>query len=307
MTLEHFAVNDVLVDGRSVGKVKSYTFTNVTGSHTISVTFSVSLPFTDVTKGWYVESVAFAYSHNLFAGTSATKFSPNAYMTRGMFITVLGRFAGNGQWSDLEEWSGCLGITNGSSINIRNQTNTSDTSVILGRTGASGQHVHVKSIVPCGLDGATWYKITTGSLTGYIRGTVNDSSGKKLLYVYTGKFTDLPKGAYYTGYAQWANIYGLMNGVSDTSFGPNLYIRRQDICVMLYAYLTGYLGKTLSSRASTFTDDANISSYARTAVYAMKNIGVVNGYKDGSFNPRGYATRAEVATMFESLYTYLYG
>ena len=42
-------------------------------------------------------------------------------------------------------------------------------------------------------------------------------------------------------------------------------------------------------------------------VYAMKSIGVVNGYSDGSFRPKGYATRAEVATMFGNLYTYLYG
>ena len=305
--MEHFKIDDVLVDGKSVGKVTSYRFRDVTADHTIRVSFAVDLPFRDVTSGWYVENVAFVYSHDLFAGTSGTSFSPNAYMTRGMFITVLGRFAGNGEWTDLESWSGCLGVTNASTINIRNQTNTSDTSVILGRTGSAGQRVHVLSIVPSGLDGATWYRITTGSATGYVRSTANTSGGKKLLYVYGGSFTDLPAGAYYTGYAQWAYMYGLARGISDTQFGANRYIRRQDICLLLYEYLTSYLGRDLSSVAGTFTDDASISAYARTAVYAMKNIGVVSGYKDGSFRPGGYATRAEVATMFESLYEYLYG
>lgn len=305
--MDHFVIEDVLVDGRSVGKVTSYKFSDISSDHTIKAEFSVSLPFKDVISGWYVENVAFAYSHDLFAGTSSTSFSPNDYMTRGMFITVLGRFAGNGEWDDLESWSGCLGITNGSTINIRAQTNTSDTSVILGHSGASGQHVHVLSIVPSGLDGATWYRITTGSTTGYMRGTANSSSGSKLLYVYNGAFTDLPGGAYYTGYAQWAYMFGLMNGLSSTTFGANQFIRRQDICVMMYSYLTSYLGRSVSSVAGTFTDDASIAAYARTAVYAMKNIGVVNGYTDGSFHPGGYATRAEVATMFENLYNYLYG
>ena len=305
--LDRFAIEDVLVDGKSVGKVKSYKFTNITSDHTIAAAFSVDLPFSDVKNGWYIEQVAFAYSHDLFAGTSSTSFSPNAYMTRGMFITVLGRFAGNGQWDDLESWNGCLGVTNGSSVNIRAQTNTSDTSVILGHTSAAGQHVHVLSIVPTGLDGATWYRVSTGTVTGYMRATSNSSSGGKLLYVYDGSFTDLPAGAYYTGYAQWAYMYGLASGVSSTSFGASQYIRRQDICVMLYAYLTKYLGKSISSSAGTFTDDASISSYARTAVYAMKNIGVVNGYTDGSFRPNGCATRAEVAAMFTNLYNYLYG
>ena len=302
---DHFAIEDVLVDGKSVGKVSTYTFRNVKEKHTISVRFEVHLPFTDVASGWYVESVTFAYAHDLFSGTSATRFSPNQYMTRGMFITVLGRFAGGGQWTDLESWSGCLGITSGGNINIRQQTNTSDTSVIVGNTGESGLRVKVLSVVPKGLDGARWYRVNTGSVTGYIRATTNNSSARKLLYVYEGSFSDLPAGAYYTGYAQWASAYGLVNGVSSTSFAPNQYIRRQDICVILYSYLTSYLGKTVSSRAATFTDDASISSYARTAVYAMKNIGVVNGYTDGSFHPTGYATRAEVAAMFESLYHYL--
>ena len=305
--LSHYVISDVKVDGVSVGKVNSYTFNNVQKTHTIEASFDVDLPFSDVRAGWYVDSVSFAYSHDLFAGTTGTTFSPNSRMTRGMFITVLGRFAGNGQWADLEKWSGTLGVTNGSVINIRQQTNTSDTSVILGRTGATGQHVQVLSVVPKGLDGAVWYKIKAGSVTGYVRGYSNDSSGKKLLYVYEGGFSDLPAGAYYTGYAQWAYTYGLMSGVSASSFAPTQNIRRQDICVLLYNYLTSYLGRSLSSTAGTFTDDAKIDAYARTAVYAMKNIGVVNGYSDGSFQPKGYATRAEVATMFGNLYSYLYG
>ena len=309
--LDYFEIEDVKVDGVSVGAVSSYTFRNVTSDHTIQATYAVKLPFTDVKNKWYTESVGFVYSKSLFAGTSATTFSPSSYMSRGMFITVLGRFAGNGNWKDLEKWSGCLGITNGSKISIRTTTTTSDVSVVKGLTNATGQHIIVTGVIQQGIDGARWYhvKVPSGSgyIDGYMREKMTGTNGKTLLYVYSGAFTDLPNGAYYTGYAQWANIYSIMNGVSTKSFAPNASITRQDICVMLYRYLKNYAGKSMSTAATAFTDDASISSYAKEAVYAMKNIGIVAGYTDGSFKPQAYATRAEVAVMFQRLYEYVYG
>ncbi len=304
--LEFYEIEDVLVDNKSVGAVKSYTFSDVTGDHTITAKFSVALPFTDVSNKWYTESVAFVYSHSLFSGTSATKFSPDSYMTRGMFITVLGRYIGNGQWKDLESWSGCLGITNGSKISVRENTNTSDETYIRTLTGATGQHIQVLGSIPVGNDGAQWYHVKVNGVEGYMREKMTGTNGKTLLYVYNGEFTDLPDGAYYKGYAEWANIYGIMNGVSSTSFAPNNKITRQDICVMFYRYLKNYTSKSPSTSATAFTDDSSISSYAKDAVYAMKNIGVVTGYTDGSFNPKGYAKRSEVAVMFQRLYDYLH-
>jgi hypothetical protein len=48
--------------------------------------------FADVGSGsWYNDSVRFASSHELFTGTGADKFSPEASMTRGMLVTVLYR------------------------------------------------------------------------------------------------------------------------------------------------------------------------------------------------------------------------
>ena len=50
--------------------------------------------FSDVVPAdWYYDAVDFAASNGLFSGTSATTFSPNMSMTRGMFVTVLGRLA----------------------------------------------------------------------------------------------------------------------------------------------------------------------------------------------------------------------
>lgn len=61
-----------------------------------SVYAAVSFPFTDVSDGsWAYGSAAYAYMHGLFSGTSVTAFSPEEEMTRGMFVTVLRRLAGN--------------------------------------------------------------------------------------------------------------------------------------------------------------------------------------------------------------------
>lgn len=264
-------------------------------------------PFADVTNQWYADSVEFVYKRSLFKGTSSTAFSPNTTMTRGMFITVLGRFAGSGTWTALESWSGTLGVSNAGGVAVRDKTTTDSSGTVLARISSAGELVTVLDKVDNGVDGAVWYKVKYGGTTGYVREKSTASSGKTLLHVYAGAFTDLPAGAYYTGYGQWANIYGVMNGVSSTAFRPEQNIKREDICVLLYRYLTNYLGKTVSDSGTAFADDADISSYAKTAVHAMRSIGVVGGYPDNSFKPKANATRAEVATMFRNLYNYLNG
>lgn len=49
--------------------------------------------FTDIASHWAKEDIEFVVSRGLFSGTSATTFSPNTAMTRGMFVTALGRLA----------------------------------------------------------------------------------------------------------------------------------------------------------------------------------------------------------------------
>lgn len=52
-------------------------------------------PFTDVNAGdWFYEGVAYSYNNGIFKGTTATTFDPNAAITRGMLVTVLGRNEG---------------------------------------------------------------------------------------------------------------------------------------------------------------------------------------------------------------------
>ena len=52
-----------------------------------------------------------------------------------------------------------------------------------------------------------------------------------------------------------------------------------------------------SSNGYMFSDDASIDAYAKEAVYALADLGVINGTGNGMFNPKGTATRAEAAKI----------
>lgn len=90
-----FVISDVLVNGKSIGAVSSYTFTNVDKDATIEAVFAqkiVPLRFIDVNDtDWFTKSVDYVVNLGLFKGTTEDTFSPYTSMTRGMFVTVLGR------------------------------------------------------------------------------------------------------------------------------------------------------------------------------------------------------------------------
>lgn len=58
---------------------------------------------TDISGHWAEEDIAWVLEMGLFNGTSTTAFSPNTTMTRGMFVTVLGRYAGVDP-DEFEDW-----------------------------------------------------------------------------------------------------------------------------------------------------------------------------------------------------------
>lgn len=65
---------------------------------------SQMMVFEDVSEGdWFFDAVSFAYSAGLFKGTSETLFSPQLTMTRGMFITVLKRFAAHNSFESTKD------------------------------------------------------------------------------------------------------------------------------------------------------------------------------------------------------------
>lgn len=97
-----YAVAKVLVDGKSVGSVKSYTFKNVTTDHTIEVVFMKANGnpqtgvFVDVPEGsYYEEAVDWAVEKGITTGTGNNYFTPDGICTRAQAVTFLWRVAGS--------------------------------------------------------------------------------------------------------------------------------------------------------------------------------------------------------------------
>ena len=93
-----YAVAKVLVDGKSVGSVKSYTFKNVTKDHTIEVVFMKANGnpqtgvFVDVAEGsYYEEAVDWAVENGITTGTGSNYFTPDGICTRAQAVTFLRR------------------------------------------------------------------------------------------------------------------------------------------------------------------------------------------------------------------------
>ena len=112
------------------------------------------------------------------------------------------------------------------------------------------------------------------------------------------EFEDVSESDWYYKYVSTAAAINVAKGVGNGCFAPNMNVTREDMAVFLDRVIK-YSGKQLKESADTaqFEDDSQISDYAKTAVYAMKKVGIINGKADGRFDPKAYATRAEMAKM----------
>ena len=115
------------------------------------------------------------------------------------------------------------------------------------------------------------------------------------------KFSDVKKGKWYTGAVVWANKNGIVNGISNTKFGTNSNITREQMCTMLIRFAK-YKNIALNkvNKKAVFADDSSISDWAKEQVYVCQSANIVNGsIVNGKnvFNPKGNATRAEASKI----------
>ena len=118
----------------------------------------------------------------------------------------------------------------------------------------------------------------------------------------SSNFSDVPPDAYYLGGVEWASSVGIVNGMGDGTFGSEKEITREQMATLIYRYIQ-YKGYTLPTKvtAEPFADGNKISSYAKDAVTAMQNAGILNGKGENKFDPQGTAKRGEVAKIFAML------
>ena len=111
-------------------------------------------------------------------------------------------------------------------------------------------------------------------------------------------FTDVASGAYYANAVAWANANGIVSGYGSGKFGPNDKVTREQLAAILYRYAQ-YKKYDVSGAKSLdgYTDAQSVSSYAVPALQWANAAGVVTGKSGSKLDPKGNATRAEVAAM----------
>lgn len=111
------------------------------------------------------------------------------------------------------------------------------------------------------------------------------------------QFTDVPNGKWYSDVVNRISDEKIMY-IEGTTFNPNKAITREEAA---YALKNAYNIASVTETTKTFKDSAKVSAWAKEAVNAMTENGLIAGMPDGSFNPQGSLTRAEVVVMLERL------
>ncbi len=111
-------------------------------------------------------------------------------------------------------------------------------------------------------------------------------------------FTDVPDGVWYADAVAWAASNNIVSGYGNGIFGSNDPVSREQAAAILWRYSGSPAAG--QSGAQEFTDSSSISSYAVDAVSWARSNGVINGKNGNRFDPKGSATRAELASILKN-------
>ena len=213
-----YAVAKVLVDGKSVGSVKSYTFKNVTKDHTIEVVFMKANGnpqtgvFVDVPEGsYYEEAVDWAVEKGITTGTGNNYFTPDGICTRAQAVTFLWRVAGSP---------------------------TPKTEAMVFEDVLDGSYYYeavlwaVENGITVGTSATTFSPELTCSrahIVTFLWRAANSPSAKT-----ANPFTDVAADAYYIDAVLWAVKHKITVGTTLSTFSPDEGCTRAQIVTFLY-------------------------------------------------------------------------
>ena len=113
----------------------------------------------------------------------------------------------------------------------------------------------------------------------------------------TDAFTDTPDGAWYSDAVLWVSQQNLISGYGGGLFGPNDPVSREQMTTILWRYA----GSPAVDRASDYTDETSIASYAAAAVDWASVNNIVMPASTGVFAPKSEASRAHIAAALMNL------
>jgi len=129
---------------------------------------------------------------------------------------------------------------------------------------------------------------------------------------YSGSsFNDVAADIWYAPYVEWAYQNGITNGDGNNMFSPDKLITRQDLATMIYRF-TGLFGYSLPQAENViiFTDESTFADYARPAILALRQAGIIGGKLNTDqtyrFDPLSSASREETCKMLAILHQILF-
>ena len=212
-----YAVAKVLVDGKSVGAVKSYTFKNVTKDHTIEAIFMKSNGnpqtgvFVDVAEGsYYEEAIDWAVEKGITNGVSSNMFAPNDPCTRAQIVTFLWRAAGSPAPKSMSSF-----------------------------TDVPADAFYAKAVAWAVENG-----ITSGTGEGKFSPNSTCTRAQAVTFLYrasgspavsgSAEFSDVATNAYYADAVAWAAKKGITTGIGGGLFGSDNDCTRGQIVTFLW-------------------------------------------------------------------------
>ncbi len=118
---------------------------------------------------------------------------------------------------------------------------------------------------------------------------------------YAMRYADMDEGAWYGEAVRWAASTGVVTGYTESSFGPNDAITREQLAAILYRYIKtqgqGFTGMWYFPLR--YDDAASISSWADEAMHWCVMKGLLNGTSETTLSPQLTATRAQLATILQ--------
>ena len=111
-------------------------------------------------------------------------------------------------------------------------------------------------------------------------------------------FTDVSSSQYYYDAISWAYDAGVVDGFDARTFKPDQNVTREQLAAILYRYAK-YMNLSTSGSAylAKYRDADKIANWAYDAMAWANYRGLINGTSATRIDPKGYATRAQIAAI----------
>lgn len=113
-------------------------------------------------------------------------------------------------------------------------------------------------------------------------------------------FSDVAADAWYSKCVSWASEQGIVSGIGNNKFSPELSITREQLALILYQYAKGTSPGTEAYVRMFYPDGKDIHDWALTAMSWAVNEGLISGKTGNRLAPQDTATRAEVAVIMQN-------